>query len=201
MSRNSSMMFRLWFSCKCELSWFRRRKKQKTQHVYTRGSVTPSITMGLHARGDADMKSWEELVNDVWSMWDWCGGCAAGTEATEKNFDTDSPDGENSWALGFMICWMDHEPSVRSLETAAIRTLRPRANNELGKKRKRTDIERSRPPPGLREKLPARALQSILVTYNKTKTRGKQVRPRGTTQEAGYDTQTLFHCTHSNRSV
>ena len=37
---------------------------------------------------------------------------------------------ENSWALGFMICWMDHEPVVRSLETAAIRTLRSCANNE-----------------------------------------------------------------------
>ena len=66
---------------------------------------------------------------------------------------------------------------VRSLETAATRTMRPRANNELGKKRKRTDIERHRPPPGLPEKLPARTPQSILVTYNKTKTREKQVRP------------------------
>ena len=48
---------------------------------------------------------------------------------------------ENSWALGFMICWMDHAPILRSLETAAIRTLRPCANNELvKKKRKRTDI-------------------------------------------------------------
>ena len=52
---------------------------------------------------------------------------------------------ENSWALVFMICWMDHEPIVRSLETAAIRTLRLNANNELGDKRKRTDIERGRP--------------------------------------------------------
>ena len=74
--------------------WSRRRKKQKTQHVCTRGLVTPSITLVLHARGDADMKSWEELVNDGWSMWDWCGGCAAGTETKEKDFATDSPDGK-----------------------------------------------------------------------------------------------------------
>ena len=110
-------------SCQCEPSWFRQRKKPETQHVCTRGSVTPSITLGLH--GDVDMKSWEELVNDGWSMWDWCGGCAAGTETKEKNFVTDS-------------------------ETAAMRTLRPNANNELGKKRTRTDIERRRTPPGLR---------------------------------------------------
>ena len=31
---------------------------------------------------------------------------------------------------GFMICWMDHEPVFRSLETAAIRTLRSCATNE-----------------------------------------------------------------------
>ena len=77
---------------------------------------------------------------------------------------------ENSWAPGFMICWMDDEPIVRCLESAAIRTLRPCANNEI-------DIERHRLPPGLCGKLPARAPQSILVTYNKTKTRGKHVRP------------------------
>ena len=70
------------------------RNKKLSMHVYTRGSVTPSITLGLHARGDADMKSWEELVIDGWSMWDWCGGCSAGTEAKEKNFVTDSPDGK-----------------------------------------------------------------------------------------------------------
>ena len=40
------------------------------------------------------MKSWEELVNDGWSLWDWCGRCAARTEAKEKNFVTDSPDGK-----------------------------------------------------------------------------------------------------------
>ena len=83
---------------------------------------------------------------------------------------------ENSWALGFMICWMDHEPVVRSLETAAIRTLRPCANNGMGR-RKRTDVGRHRLPPGLRGKLTARASQSILVTYNKIKTREKHVRP------------------------
>ena len=97
--------------------------------MYTRGSVTPSITLGRHARGDAGTKSWEELVSDGWSSWDECGKCAAVTEAKEKNFDTDSPE-ENSWALRFMICWMDHEPVFRSLETAAIRTLRPCATNE-----------------------------------------------------------------------
>ena len=107
-------------------------------------------------------------------MWDWCGGCAARTETKERYRLARR---ENSWALGFVICWMDHEPIVRSLESAAMRILRPCANNEMGKKRKRADIERRRPLPGLRGKLPTRAPQSILVTYNKTKTRGKHVRP------------------------
>ena len=118
----------------------------------TRGSVTLSITLDRHARGDAGTKSWEELVSDGWSMWV--------TEAKEKNFDTDSPEEKNSWALGFMICWMDHETVVQSLETSAIPTLRPCANNEMRKKRKRVDVERHRPLLGLRGKLTARAPQS-----------------------------------------
>ena len=67
-------------------------------------------------------------------------------------------------------------PRTSPAKPGAIRTLRPCANNETGKKRKRTDVERHRPPPGLRRKLTARAPQSILVTH-KIKTREKHVRP------------------------
>ena len=111
------------------------------------------------------------------------GACGTGAEdalsGQKRNRKTSLPTCQTGkfMALGFMICWMDHEPIVRSLESAAIWTLRPYANNEMEKKRKRADIERRRPLPGLRGKLPARAPQSILVTYNKTKTRGKHVRP------------------------
>ena len=48
---------------------------------------------------------------------------------------------DNSRALRFTICWMDREPVVRSLETAAIRSLRPCANNKRTIKRRRAIVQ------------------------------------------------------------
>ena len=47
---------------------------------------------------------------------------------------------ENSWALGFMICWMDREPVVQSLD----RSLRPCAKNERTAKNEGDSVERHR---------------------------------------------------------
>ena len=79
--------------------------------------------------------------------------------------------------IGIMICWMDHEPVTRSLESAAIRTLRPCANNETGKKESILKLKEAAPPPSVRRKMPAKTPQRILVTYNKTKTRERRVHP------------------------
>ena len=76
---------------------------------------------------------------------------------------------EISWALGFVICWMDQEPVVRSLETAAIRSLRPNANKERTLKRRRAVVERHRPLPGFRRNAWVSAPHSILVTCCKSK--------------------------------
>ena len=62
------------------------------------------------------------------------GACGTGAEDALPRLRYRLIRRENSWALGFMVCWMDREPIVRSLESAAIRTLRPCANNEMGKK-------------------------------------------------------------------
>ena len=148
-----------------------------TEETKSSACVCTWVVHSFHCIGSAcPWRRGHEMFGRTWSTM--VGACGSGAEDAlpghKRRRKTSLPTRQPAKLLGFMICWMDHEPIVRSLETAAIRTLRPVREQE---KRKRADIERHRPPPGLCEKLPARAPRSILVTYNKIKTREKRVRP------------------------
>ena len=96
------------FFCTSSLSWCRIEENQEIQPVCTRGLANLFCLL-------ADMRSREEVVRKMR-----CRGNGEGDKLRYRLARQGKFVG-----IGFMICWFDRELAVRSLETAAIRSLRP----------------------------------------------------------------------------
>ena len=134
------------------------KEKHVIQPLCSGGWVDPFITLCLRARGDAGMRRREEVVTTI----------VVSRQRLRNKLRHRLARREKSRALAIMICWVDREPVVRSLETAATRSLRPSANDERTAKRKIYLVQRHRPLQGLgcRGKFRTSMPLSLFVTEN-----------------------------------